>query len=239
MGTIRGQASCTMTYRGFASMVLVIAGGCAITFLFSRQNELLRESRNGIQGGSDFGLLEANIIVSELASSCASGHLQLKSSSSQPERKSPPNQHQSEVCRNLGDGRTASSIWRAHFPEILEASILRNDEGHKHWTKQLLELVTPEFMARALRTSPSYKDIDRIIRIIDTRLHNATAPPLHVGVFGGSVTEGRIKRCCIVVYTLVYQILSVDYSEAPHSTLTLTDSFFRIRLPRNSERSEK
>lgn len=199
MGIIRRQASCTMTLRGFASTVLVIAGGCAITFLFRSQNELLRESRAGIQGGSDFGLLEANIIVSEFASSCASGHLQLKSSSSQPERKSPPSQHQTDICRNLGDGRTASSIWKAHFHEILEASI---DEGrvHQNWMKQLLKLVTPEFMARALQTTPSYKDIDRIIRIIDKRLHNSSAPPLHVGVFGGSVTEGRIWRCCIAMY---------------------------------------
>jgi hypothetical protein len=200
MGIIRGQASFTMTYRRFLSTVVVIAGGCAIAFLFSRQNELLRETRDG----SDFGLFDENMIVSEFASSCASGHLQLSSSSSQVDRKSPLSQHQTEVCRNLGAGRTASSIWRAHFHDILEASIHPMDEGrvHQNWTKQLLELVTPEFMARALRASPSYKDIDRIMSIIDEKMNNSSAPPLHVGVFGGSVTEGRLWICCIVVYTL-------------------------------------
>lgn len=194
MGIIRGRASFTMTYRRFLSSALVMAGGCAIAFLFSRQNELLRETRDGIQGGSVLGLLEDNIIISEFASSCSSGHSQLTSSSSQLERKSSLSQHQTDVCRKLGAGRTASSIWRAHFHDILEASILHIDEGriHQNWTKQLLEFVTPEFMARALRTSPSYKDIDRIMRIIDEKMNNSSAPPLNVGVFGGSVTEGRV-----------------------------------------------
>jgi hypothetical protein len=183
-----------MTYRRFLSTVLVIAGGCSIEFLLSRQNELLRESRDGMQGGSDSGLFEENIIVSDFTSSCASGHSQLSSSSSQLERKPSLSQHQPDVCRNLGAGRTASSIWRAHFHDILEASILHIDEDrvHQNWTKQLLELVTPEFMARALRTSPSYKDIDRIMGIIDEKMNNSSAPPLHVGIFGGSVTEGRM-----------------------------------------------
>jgi hypothetical protein len=180
-----------MTYRRFLSTVLVIAGGCAISFLSSRQNELLRESRDGMQGGSDF---EENIIVSDFTSSCASGRSQLSSSSSLLERKSSLSQHQTDVCRNLGAGKTASSIWRAHFHDIFEASILHIDKDrvHQNWTKQLLELVTPEFMARALRTSPSYKDTERIMRIIDEKMTNSSAPPLHVGVFGGSVTEGRV-----------------------------------------------
>jgi hypothetical protein len=183
-----------MTYRRFFSTVLVIAGGCAIAFLLSRQNELLRESRDGLQGGSDSGPFEENIIVSEFTSSCSSGHSQLSSSSSQLEQKSSLRQHQTDVCRNLGAGQTASSMWRAHFHDILEASILHIDKGrvHQNWTKQLLELVTPELMARALRTSPSYKDIERIMRIIDEKMNNSSAPPLHVGVFGGSVTEGRV-----------------------------------------------
>jgi hypothetical protein len=203
MGIINGQASFTMAFRRFLSTVLVIAGGCAIAFLLSRQNELLRESRDGMQGGGDSGLFEENIIVSEFTSSCASGHSQLSSSSSLLDTISSHSQHHTDVCRNLGAGRTASSIWRAHFHDILEASILHIDEDriHQNWTKQLLELVTPEFMARALRTSPGYKDIERIMRIIDKRLHNSSAPPLHVGVFGGSVTEGRVLVliCFIVV----------------------------------------
>jgi hypothetical protein len=66
------------------------------------------------------------------------------------------------------------------------------DEGrvHQNWTKQLLDVVTPELMERALRTQPGYKDIDRIMRIIDERMNNPSAPPLHVAVFGGSVAEG-------------------------------------------------
>jgi hypothetical protein len=146
-----------------------------------------------MQGGRDTGAFEENIIVSEFTSSCASGHSQLSSTSSQFERKSSlSQQHQTDKCRNLGAGQPASSIWRAHFHDILEASILHIDEGrsHQNWTKQLLELLTPEFMARALRTSPSYKDIERIMRITDERMNNSSAPPLHVGVFGGSVTVG-------------------------------------------------
>ena len=177
-------------YRRFLSTVLMITGGCAITFLLSRQNELLRESRAGV----DSGLFDENIIVSEFTSSCASGRSQLSSSSSVLERKSSLSQHQTDVCRNLVSGRTASSIWRSRFHEILEASILHIDKDrvHQNWTKQLLELVTPEFMARALRTSPSYNDIERIMRIIDEKMNNSSAPPLHVGVFGGSVTEGTV-----------------------------------------------
>jgi hypothetical protein len=109
------------------------------------------------------------------------------------ERKVSSGQHQSQLCRNLGaGGQTASSIWRKHIHDILDTSIHPKDEGHIHqnWTKQLLDLVTPELMERALRTSPSYSDMDHIVRIIDERLHNSSAPPLHVGVFGGSVTEG-------------------------------------------------
>jgi hypothetical protein len=142
--------------------LLTVALGCAIGFLFSRQIELLRHYRQGFEGG-------------------------------RKKRKVSSGQRKSQLCRNLGaGGQTASSIWRKNIHDILEASIHPKDEGriHQNWTKQLLDLVTPELMERALRTSPSYSDMDHIVRIIDERLHNSSAPPLHVGVFGGSVTEG-------------------------------------------------
>jgi hypothetical protein len=137
--------------------------------------------------------LKGAFVPSKPVTFCNSSLPQNSSSSSSSLNAGAADSIKESVCRKLGDGRTAASTWRENLQGILEASIqLPSDPGrvHQNWTKELLDLVTPEMMERALRTQPSYKDIKRVIGIIDKRLHNASAPPLHVGVFGGSVTVG-------------------------------------------------
>jgi hypothetical protein len=167
--------------RHTLQLLAVVAVGCAITFL-TRQNEVLRESRNI---GATVRSKPVTFCSSPLPQNASSSAAQNARAKASPSTKK-------SVCRIVGDGRTASSTWRAHLHGLLEASIHPMDEGrvHQNWTKELLDVVTPELMERALRTQSSYKDIDRIIRIIDKRLHNSSSPPLHVGVFGGSVTVG-------------------------------------------------
>jgi hypothetical protein len=190
LASVTSDHSFTMTSRR-SSWLLAVTGGCVAIAFVTRQNGLLRETRD-IQGS-----VLKNVAVPSSSRSvtfCSSPLPQNNSASSRNARTkhSPPDSTRKSVCRNLGDGRTSSSMWRAHLRGILEASIHPMDEGHVHqnWTKQLLDVVTPELMERALRTQPSYKDIDRIMRIIDEKMNNPTAPPLHVAVFGGSVTEG-------------------------------------------------
>jgi hypothetical protein len=169
-------------------LALVAVGPAAIAFL-TRYNEVLTIESHSIQ-------LKDVSAFSKPFTFCSSPLPQSASSSSSQNTRgkdSPPDSTKKSLCQRLGDGRTASSTWSAHLRGILQASIHPMDVGrvHKNWTKQLLDFVTPELMERALRTQPSYKDIDRIIQIIDKRLHNSSSPPLHVGVFGGSVTEGK------------------------------------------------
>jgi hypothetical protein len=166
-------------------LALVAVGFAAIVF-HTGQNTGVREA----QGSSEF---KGASVPFKPVTFCSSPLPQnSSSSSSQSTRAAYSHSTKKSVCQKIGDGRTSASKWRAHLHGILEASIHPFDEGriHQNWTKELLDLVTPELMERALRTQPSYKDINRIIRIVDKRLHNSSAPPLHVGVFGGSVTVG-------------------------------------------------
>jgi hypothetical protein len=167
-------------------LLAFVAAACAAKLFHAGQYPMVREA----QGSSE---LKGASVPSKPVTFCSSPLPQNSSSSSSSSQSARVTYStKKSVCQKIGDGRTAASTWRAHLHGILEASIHPFDEGrvHQNWTKELLEAVTPELMERALRTQPSYKDIDRIIRIIDKRLHNSSAPPLHVGVFGGSVTIG-------------------------------------------------
>ena len=166
-------------------LLALIAVGCAAIVFHTGRNAVVREA----QGST---VLKGASVPSKPVTFCSNPLRQNSSSSSSSQNARATHSTKTSICRKIGDGRTAASTWRAHLRGILEASIHPMDEGrvHQNWTKELLDVVTPELMERALRTQPSYKDIDRIIRIIDKRSHNSSAPPLHVGVFGGSVTFG-------------------------------------------------
>jgi len=171
-----------MPHRGPIRRVTAIAAGCWLVYQLAVQLALLRDYSSGVNSDE--------VVVAAIPStSTTPSALPPSSSSSCAEsRSSRWDERTPLVCKLLGDGRTPSSIWREHFSDILEASMHPKDPAriHQNWTSQLLEMVNPELLEQGLRTSPSFSDMDRILRIIDARMHNSSAPPLHVAVFGVS-----------------------------------------------------
>lgn len=105
------------------------------------------------------------------------------------------------IFRFLKDwqGQTASSVWRRHLSEILDAASHPDEKLKMHlhhssqaWTRELLfHAVQSHWLERSWQTRlPKRQDMLRILTIIDNRMHNSSAPPLMVAVFGGSVAVG-------------------------------------------------
>jgi len=105
------------------------------------------------------------------------------------------------IFRFLKDwqGQTASSVWRRHLSKILEATSHPEEQSKFHlrhssraWTRELLfHAVQPHWLERSWQTKlPKRQDVLRILTIIDNRMHNSSAPPLLLAVFGGSVAVG-------------------------------------------------
>lgn len=96
---------------------IAFAAGCALAVIFTRQNELLRESRQGILGES---------VYSKNACSSESSHSSSKDGISTQGVDIPL------ICKHIGDGRSPSSIWRDHTSAIFEAAMHPRDTGRIH-----------------------------------------------------------------------------------------------------------
>jgi len=101
------------------------------------------------------------------------------------------------LCQLLLQGRggqTASSIWRTHLNHILEAATNTTSNGHIHrpWINDLLyHVAQPHQLERSVATRALHQPtVQGILQKLGNRLHNSSAPPLYVAVYGGSVAGG-------------------------------------------------
>ena len=102
----------------------------------------------------------------------------------------------SRLCEVIFQGRggqTASSIWRTHLDQILEAAAnTTNGHVHRPWINDLLyHVAQPHLLERSVATRALHQPtVQGLLHKLSDRLHNASAPPLYVAVYGGSVAGG-------------------------------------------------
>ena len=104
------------------------------------------------------------------------------------------NNNNTLVCETIGV-HSASRLWRDHFEDILLPAFqnhpLDKDGVHHAWIERFLRAMDPTQQRSGRRRSLSPTDLQNMLSILEARRSNASAPPLSVAIFGGSVTEGR------------------------------------------------
>jgi hypothetical protein len=104
------------------------------------------------------------------------------------------------LCWRLPRGKSASALWLQYSDEILQTStphgrvsdVPVGQNPHGRWMTELFALLSPAVLARGLVTAPLPNDLKMILKTIAAKYQSpASAEPLRIAVFGGSVTEGR------------------------------------------------
>lgn len=100
---------------------------------------------------------------------------------------------QQQVCHKFQNGTTTATIWEQMKPQLHRALQHVRDPNalHGNWTRQLLDLLTPSQLAKAVRAQPDVRFVRQLLLKLARRMHNPDqSPPLKFLVFGGSVVEG-------------------------------------------------
>lgn len=101
----------------------------------------------------------------------------------------------------------ATTIWRDHLKDILEASmvVIMNGEGEREhfesWFELMLDHLTPVQLLKSVKTLPNMTHLRRVIEILQARHQHFlrtqsrfTGRKLKILVFGGSVTAVSVVK---------------------------------------------
>jgi hypothetical protein len=107
------------------------------------------------------------------------------------------------LCERL-QGKSAPWLWATSKNDLLQASLLQHFDPngyHKEWMTAMLQQLSTTDLQKGLLHPPSALDLHGVIKKIEARMlannnnasssSSASAPIVHVGVFGGSVTQGN------------------------------------------------
>ena len=103
------------------------------------------------------------------------------------------------LARNTDTGHiyTASSVWNDHAQAILNATLRPEEAPNKmqrytQWIQNLFHIMSTDRLRKALHSFPQTAQLQSILNILESKIKNPdTAPPLRIGVLGGSVTSGH------------------------------------------------
>ena len=114
----------------------------------------------------------------------------------QREEKPSVNNRQG-ICSLLPRGRSASSLWKQNLGLIANASrssifTIEPGDNYPDWLEPLLDFLSTSYLRKGYRQAPLPATYKTVLDIVYNRMQDPVQyPPLHVVVFGGSVTEGR------------------------------------------------
>jgi hypothetical protein len=113
--------------------------------------------------------------------------------------------HRHAICSKLPRNDTSlKNVWQFMMPSILNASITpsafagadrdklnSNNLELKKWLQDSIDVFDLYRLKKSMLQPPDPSAIDYILEILSRKMVDATAPPLRIMVFGGSVTAGH------------------------------------------------